>query len=54
MRESQRPRRQDWQDTNRAINRFLGFLIPVALIGAAGYAVWVVVIVACGLHSHPV
>jgi len=51
MRESLRPRRQDWQDTNHAINQFFGYLIPIALLGAAGYAVWVVVIAACGLHS---
>lgn len=51
MRESQRPRRRDWQDTNHAINRFFAYLIPIALLGAAGYAVWVVVIVVCGLHS---
>lgn len=51
MRESQRPRRQDRQDTNRAINRFFGFLIPIALLGTSGYSIWVVVIAACGLHS---
>jgi len=54
MRESQRPRRRDWQDTNRAINRSFGFFIPIALLTAAGYATWVVVIIACCLHSNPV
>ena len=52
MRESQRPRRRDWQDTNRAINRFFAYLIPIALLGAAGYSVWVIVIVACGLAFY--
>jgi hypothetical protein len=53
MRETQRPRRQDRQNTNHVINKFSGYAIPAVLLGAAGYTIWVVVKVACGLCSDP-
>lgn len=36
------------REFERRLNRFFGFLIPVALIGVAAYSIWVVTVTACG------
>jgi len=39
-------------ETQRKINRWAARIIPLILIGAVGYATWVVVVLLCGALQH--
>jgi len=48
-----RDRNEAWRARSRAISRFFGVVIPIALIGAAAYSLWVITVTACGSYFRP-